>query len=353
MLRHSGLLTFGKHLKKQLILVVDDLPDNIELLRCILHNEYQVVAATKGQKALELARSKNKPDMILLDVVMPDMNGYEVCKQLKQDPRTSDIPVIFITGKDEATSEGLGFKLGAVDYISKPVIPLKVLARVKTHLAFYDQSRELERLVNERTEKLHQTRLQIIHNLGRAAEYKDNETGMHIIRMSNYARILGEAAGMSERALHLLYNAAPMHDVGKIGIPDNILLKPGKLNKDEWQVMKTHCAIGAEIIGESGDSELLQLSACVALTHHEKWDGNGYPNGLKGDNIPFEGRIVAIADVFDALTSVRPYKKAWAVENAMDLLFEESGKHFDPNLVPLFKQHLPEILEIKEKYSEV
>ncbi|MEH6578958.1 MAG: two-component system response regulator [Amphritea sp.] len=345
-------MALAQQSSRQRILVVDDTPDNIEVLRGVLHKDYQITVAISGAKALELARSEHRPDMILLDVMMPEMDGYEVCRRLKRDPRTADIPVIFVTSKDEVDSEETGLEIGAVDYITKPIVPRIVQARVKTQLALYDQNRELDRLVKERTEKLHSATLQIIQDLGRAAEYKDNETGMHVMRMSNYARLLGQAAGLNDNAVELLFYAAPMHDIGKIGIPDSILLKPGKLDAQEWQVMKTHCAIGAEIIGDAGGSELLQLAGSVALTHHEKWNGQGYPSGLAGEEIPLVARIVAIADVFDALTSKRPYKQAWSVEDAMNHLKNEAGEHFDPHLVALFLDLRPELLKIKTRYAD-
>ena len=241
--------------------------------------------------------------------------------------------------------------MGAVDYIIKPISPAIVLARVRTHLALYDQTRELERLVDLRTAELETTRLQIIRRLGRAAEFKDNETGNHVIRMSHYARLTAQAAGLGSAQVEVLFHAAPMHDVGKIGIPDNILLKPGKLDEVEWEVMRQHPAMGAKIIGQHSD-ELLQAASSVALTHHEKWDGSGYPQGLRGEEIPIFGRIVAIADVFDALTSVRPYKKAWTVEAALQMIDEGAGQHFDPGLIQPFKSALPDILKIKAQYAE-
>lgn len=341
-----------KKLSRQRILVVDDMPDNIEVLRGVLHKEYLLQAAINGVKALQIARSAQKPDIILLDVMMPGMDGYEVCRRLKSDSRTAHIPVIFITGMGKVESETLALSLGAVDYITKPIIPAVVKARVKTQLALYDQSRELEYLVQERTEELQSSRLQIIQDLGRAAEYKDNETGMHVLRMSNYARLIAKAAGMDEHAVNLVFNAAPMHDVGKIGIPDSVMLKPGPLNDEEWVIMKTHPVIGAEIIGDSNGSELLEVAVAVAMTHHEKWNGQGYPNGLSGENIPIEGRVVAVADVFDALTSERPYKKAWSVEDAVALMKREAGEHFDPFLINVFINILPEILEVKSTYDD-
>jgi len=227
-----------------------------------------------------------------------------------------------------------------------------VKSRVKTHLALHNQNRELDRKVHEQTYQLNQTRLQIIERLGRAAEYKDDDTGLHVIRMSRYSYILGLAAGMSESEAEMLMSAAPMHDIGKIGIPDNILKKPGKLDNEEFDIMRTHCEIGAKIIGDDS-SELLKMAKIVAMSHHEKWNGFGYPNKLKGEEIPRIGRIVAIADVFDALTSKRPYKDAWSIEDAVQLLEESAGEHFDPQLVSLFIGVLPEVLEVKAKYDNI
>jgi len=226
------------------------------------------------------------------------------------------------------------------------------MARVKTHLALYDQNRELNFKLKESTQEINETRLAIIQKLGRAAEYKDNETGLHVMRMSHYSRILADAVDISEEWSELIFNAAPMHDIGKIGIADNILRKPGKLDKDEWQEMQRHAEYGASIIGKH-KSEILKMAYDIAISHHEKWDGTGYPYWLKGDKIPLSARIVAIADVFDALTSERPYKEAWSVDKAIKLLEDNSGTHFDPELVPLFIENLPKILRAKEKYSEV
>ena len=332
------------------ILVVDDTPENIDILVGILGSEYKLRVAIDGPKALTVAK-RNPPDLILLDVMMPGMNGYEVCRELKKDPLTAHISVIFVTALSEAADETQGFKLGAVDYITKPVSAPIVQARVKNHLALYDQKRLLEQQVRERTHELRETRLEIIRRLGRAAEYKDNETGLHVIRMSNYARLLAVQLGLPERFCELVYNAAPMHDIGKIGIPDAVLRKPGKLDAEEWALMQRHAEFGAEIIGEHPDP-LLQLSRSIALTHHEKWDGSGYPNGLAGEAIPIEGRIVAVADVFDALTSVRPYKQAWSTADAMAYIEEQAGKHFDPELVRQFLHILPQVNEVREQYPE-
>ncbi|XQE65495.1 HD domain-containing phosphohydrolase [Pseudomonas sp. P3C3] len=320
------------------LLVVDDEPANLQVLRHILQEDYRLLFAKDGAKALELA-AREKPELILLDVMMPGMTGYGVCAQLKATPATSTIPVIFVTALADVEDEAQGFAVGAVDYITKPVSPAIVKARVRTHLSLV------------RVEELRETRLQIVQRLGLAAEYKDNETGLHVIRMSHYSRVLALAAGFSEAQAEELLNAAPMHDVGKIGIPDAVLRKPGKLDGEEWEVMKQHAQIGADIIGEH-PSGLLRMAREIALNHHEKWDGSGYPRGISGAEIPVEARIIAIADVFDALTSERPYKKAWPVEEAVQLLREQSGRHFDPELVELFLGQLPAILEIKERWAE-
>ncbi len=321
-----------------LILAVDDEANNLQLLRHILQDHYRLLFAKDGARALELARLE-LPDLILLDVMMPGMSGHDTCRALKADPVTSAIPVIFATALSDPADEVAGFDAGAVDYISKPLSPPIVRARVRTHLSLV------------RADELRETRLQIVQRLGLAAEYKDNETGLHVIRMSHYARVLGLAAGLTEAAAEDLLHAAPMHDVGKIGIPDRILQKPAALDKEEWAVMQSHATIGAHIIGEHTHG-MLALARNIALTHHEKWDGSGYPQGLQGRDIPLEGRIVAIADVFDALTSARPYKAAWPVQDACDYLRQQKGRHFDPELVDLFLGKLPDILAIREKWAE-
>ena len=341
----------GNKEDKQTILVVDDSPENIDVLSGVLRSEYKVKAALNGEYALKIATGAPKPDMILLDIMMPGMNGYEVCRQLKANPATARIPVIFVTAKNQEEDEKKGLALGAVDYITKPISPPIVLARVHTQLALYDQNRVLEQKVRERTEELQQTRLEIIRRLGLAAEFKDNETGLHVIRMSHYSRLIAEVLEYGDEWSNLIFNAAPMHDIGKIGIPDKVLLKPGKLDDEEWKLMRKHPEFGAAIIGKHS-SELMQMSREIALSHHEKWNGSGYPYGLKGEEIPLSGRIVAIADVFDALTTERPYKKAWTVEDAVKFIDEKSGSHFDPNLVPLFHVVMSEILDIKEQHAE-
>ncbi|HEX5804102.1 MAG TPA: HD domain-containing phosphohydrolase, partial [Azospira sp.] len=337
--------------KRQTVLVADDMPENVELLVSILEPEYQVKVATNGDKVLRIAYSDAPPDLILLDIMMPGMSGHEVCRRLKTNPDRRRIPVIFVTAMDAQEDERLGFEIGAVDYITKPISPAIVLARVRTHLALYDQSRELERMVEQRTEELLDSRGQIIRRLGRAAEFKDNETGNHVIRMSHYSRLIAAAAGLGERAVDILFNTAPMHDVGKLGIPDRILLKPGKLSEDEWAVMRRHPEMGAEIIGRH-DDDILGTARVIALTHHEKWDGSGYPARLAGTAIPIEGRIVAVADVLDALLSERPYKPAYSIEKSMEFMNAQAGQHFDPALIVALNSVLPEIVRVKDSFAD-
>ncbi|MFW2455406.1 response regulator [Methyloversatilis discipulorum] len=323
---------------RKTVLCVDDEPSNLQVLKQILQGDYRLLFARDGRRAIELAQIE-RPDLILLDVMMPDMDGYEVCRTLKADERLARMPVIFVTALSDVEDEARGLELGAVDYICKPVSPAIVRARVRTHLSLVSVSELIE------------TRLQVIQRLGLAAEYKDNETGLHVIRMSHYACILARAAGWSEQRAQELLHAAPMHDIGKIGIPDHILRKPGKFDDAEWEIMKSHVDIGVRIIGEH-DSGLLAVARRIVSGHHEKWDGSGYPQGLRETAIPIEARIVAVADVFDALTSERPYKKAWSVEDACALLIEQKGRHFEPLLVDLFLDCLPQVLEIKQRWPE-
>lgn len=320
------------------LLIVDDEPLNLQVLRQILQQDYQLIFARDGEKAIALAQSE-QPQLILLDIMMPGITGLETCSRLKQHPLTQAIPVIFITALADDRDETEGFAVGCVDYITKPVSAPIVLARVKAQLSLVS------------AEILRETRLQVIHRLGRAAEYKDNETGLHVIRMSHFAREIALAAGMGIADAEELFNAAPMHDVGKMGIPDAILQKPGKLTPEEWDIMKQHARIGAEIIGEDSSS-LLQMARRIALYHHEKWDGSGYPQGLVGEAIPMEARIVALADVFDALTSKRPYKEPWSIESTVAYIKAESARHFDPELVDCFIKALPNMLEIRSQFLE-
>ncbi len=320
------------------ILVVDDEPTNLQVLRVVLQDHYRLFFAKNGERALALAEQE-RPDLILLDIMMPEISGYAVCEALKSKPSTRDIPVIFVTALSETHDEAKGFAVGCVDYLTKPINAAITKARVRTHLSLVQ------------VDALRQTRLELIQRLGMAAEYKDNETGLHVIRMSHFARLTALAYGFSAERAEELCHAAPMHDIGKIGTPDAILQKRGPLTPEEWAVMRQHPEVGARIMGSHAPG-LLHTAHTIALTHHEKWDGSGYPRGLKGEDIPIEGRIVAVADVFDALTSERPYKKAWSVDAALELLQRESGKHFDPKVVQAFLSRLPEIIEIKDRWAE-
>ena len=332
---------FDKNQEHYLILIVDHIASNLSRCRDILSRDgHKSCFAQSGESAIKQAISV-KPDLILLDIMLPDTNGFEVCRKLKADPRTSSIPIIFLTALQDEIDETEGFNAGAVDFMTKPVSSSRLLARVKNHL-FLVQVDELE-----------ESRQLIVQSLGIAAEYKDNETGRHVMRMSHYSRILAKAYGLSYKETNKLYQAAPMHDIGKIGTPDNVLLKQGKLNAHEWHIMKQHPIIGAKIIGDH-QIPILKAAKEIALSHHEKWDGSGYPFGLAGRTIPLFGRITAIADVFDALTSERPYKEAWSLEKTQKKMLEDAGKHFDPQLVKLFfdTDVFKEIKEIYYKLAE-
>jgi putative two-component system response regulator len=323
---------------KKKILLVDDEPNNLQLLRQILRSSYQLIFAHNGQSALA-AVAAHHPDLILLDVMMPDLDGYEVCRRLKADPLTHDIPVIFVTAMGDVDDEAAGFDVGAVDYIHKPISPAIVIRRVQTHLS----------LVH--VKELEDSQREAIYMLGAAGHYNDNDTGLHIWRMAAYARTIAEAIGWPEHMAERLELAAPLHDTGKIGIPDGILKAPRKLTAEEWVIMRQHSLIGYEIL-QCSDSPIFKMAAEIALYHHEKWDGSGYPKGLVGDNIPQSAQIVAIADVFDALTMKRSYKEAWNVEASLEEIKANSGTHFNPALITVFLNILPKILNIKDEWDE-
>lgn len=336
--------------KKWRILIVDDEPNNLQLLRQILKGKYQLSMATSGFQALEIAK-KMSPDLVLLDVMMPELDGYETCIKLKSDPETAEIPVLFVTAKTDLRDEKQGFEVGAVDYITKPVSGPIVMARVATHLALYDQQRMMQIQIAQRTADLAESQKAAINMLGEAGHYNDNDTGMHIWRMAAYSALLARKSGWHVSKAKQLEFAAPMHDTGKIGIPDAILKKPGKLTPDEWTIMKRHAQIGYDILSKS-KTPLFQMAAEIALCHHEKWDGSGYPNALMQGGIPESARIVAIADVFDALTMKRPYKDAWPITKAFDEIRKGRGQHFDPRLLDCFFDHQLDILELKEEWDE-
>jgi len=347
--------------KKHTLLIVDDIPKNIDILREVLKDTYRLIATTRGQQAFKLACEK-QPDLILLDIMMPDIDGYTVCKMLKAEERTKNIPVFFTTALDSDADETKGLSLGAVDYITKPFCMPIVCERIKSQLDLKEHRDKLEELVQKRTYELFETQRQIIFSLGLASEYRDTETGMHIKRMSNYCHLLYRHIGQPELECERILYASPMHDVGKIGIPDSILLKPGKLTFEEFEIMKQHTVIGKRILsGQNAngktvipmvESPLIQMAVSIAYTHHEKWDGTGYPNKLVKTEIPLEGRVAALADVFDALTSERPYKKAWSVDDTLNEIIQLKGKSFDPDLVDAFIQIISEIIMVKDQFSE-
>ncbi len=341
------------------ILAIDDEPANLKLLQKILATQgYSDVELVQDPRLAMQAYQQARTDLILLDLNMPYLDGFAVLEQFTtlNDPLLPPILVLTAqTGRDYLIK---ALASGARDYVTKPFERTELLMRVRNlldaHLAhrfLHDQNALLESMVADRTEELRYTRLQVVQRLGRAAEYRDNETGLHTIRMSKYSALLARSMGWSETEAELLLHASPLHDLGKIGIPDSILLKPGKLDPDEWTIMQTHVTIGGEILGDA-DSDLLKLAANIAMAHHEKWDGSGYPNGLAGQAIPQSARIVALADVFDALTTERPYKKAWPIEQAVSFIQEQTGKHFDPEVVEHFLRQLPALLDIREQYRE-
>ena len=341
------------------ILIVDDEPINLKLLDKILSAQgyNNLVLLQDSRKVLDTYRQQ-RADLILLDINMPYLDGFDVLEQLKALDDPLFPPVVILTAQNSQDFLLRALNAGARDFITKPFDRNELLARVRNmldaylaHRLVFEQKDVLDEIVQTRTNELRRTRLQVVQRLGRAAEYRDNETGNHILRMSHISALLAKSIGWNEADCELMLHASPMHDIGKIGIPDHILLKPGKLGPEEWEIMKTHATIGANIL-EGDDSDLMRCASEIALTHHEKWDGSGYPYGLSGEAIPLTGRIAALADVFDALTSERPYKKAWTVESAVDLIKESRGTHFDPELVAVFLQQLPEILNIRDRFSE-
>lgn len=338
---------------KETILIVDDEPSNIKALAGVLSSDYRILAATSGQEALNLVFDKaSELDLILMDVLMPGLSGYDVTARLRSYPETSGIPIMFITARTTPDEEAEGLGMGAVDYIGKPFHPVIVKARVRTQLELKKHKDHLDELVAARTLELENTRRDIVLRLAKAAETRDNETGMHIIRLSHLCALMGRACGMTRIQAENLATASLMHDIGKIGIPDAILLKPGRHTPEEREIMQTHATLGGEILAD-GDNDLLVMGREIALTHHERWDGEGYPNGLNGEEIPLEGRITAVCDVFDALTTERPYKKPWSLEDTCNFLKENSGSMFEPRLVDLFLENLDQVLSVLEEFKDV
>lgn len=353
------------------LLIVDDVPENLAILAQLLREQYRTLAAVSGTDALEIARRRPPPDLILLDVMLPDLNGFEVCRYLKDDPATEDIPIIFLTAESDVEKEQTGLALGAVDYITKPFSPPLVLARVKTQLSLKasrdflkDKNAFLESEVARRTEEIATIQDVTMIALGSLAETRDNETGVHIHRTQNLVRLLATKAArhppfdkeLPPQRIENLYKSAPLHDIGKVGIPDHILLKPGPLTAQEFEVMKTHTSLGALAIEAA--ERLLKTKATflknareIAASHHEHWDGKGYPEGLKEEAIPLSGRIMALADVYDALRSERVYKPPFTHARALELMTKGSVGHFDPRLLQIFEDTASEWNRTFEDFS--
>ncbi len=334
------------------ILAVDDATDLLALMGKALGTDYKVLTADNAGDAIALAGGKPAPSLILLDVEMPEVSGFEVCRALKGEAATSDIPIIFLTGKTEAQAQVEGFELGAVDYITKPINARVLKARVRLHLALIDRQHELERLVQERTAQLEKTRTELIRRLGRAMQmHESSAVGNRVIRLGQYAKLIAQAAGAKPQVCELMLITAPLHDVGKLGIPSEILQKKEKLSAPDWERIKRHPAIGAEIIGEHEDP-LLKLARQIALTHHENWDGSGYPGGLKGEAIPWPGRVMAVVDSFEAMTATQFYRAPRTPEDASFEIEKLSGKRYDPAIVEAFKKALPAMLKVRESLSD-
>ncbi|MDP1525322.1 MAG: two-component system response regulator [Rhodocyclaceae bacterium] len=358
--------------EKKTILVVDDTPDNLSLMSGLLKDEYKVKVANNGEKALKIAASEPRPDLILLDIMMPGMDGYEVCQHLKRNPATVDIPVIFLTAKVEVEDEKKGLELGAVDYLTKPVSPPIVMARVKNHLALKahadflrDKSEYLEIEVAKRTREVMAIQDVTILAMASLAETRDSDTGNHIRRTQFYVKILAEklktnqrfGAQLTEHYINMLFKSAPLHDIGKVGIPDRILLKPGRFTPDEFEIMKSHTALGRDAIMHAEDQlgmsvEFLSMAKEIAYGHQEKWDSSGYPEGIGGDQIPLSARLMAVADVYDALISRRVYKDGMPHEKAVSIIIEGKGTHFDPDMVDAFVEVQEQFREVAKRYAD-
>ncbi len=352
--------------KPESILIVDDDQKNIRIIEAMLLpvKRYNLIVAASGHEALNKT-VEYKPDLILLDAMMPKLNGFEVAQKLKNNKNTKHIPIIMVTALDSTEDRVKAIEAGADDFITKPIEKNILRARISSLLkvkAYHDllsnYTVQLEKTVtirnkeiNEAYDKLKYSTLDTIYRLSRAAEYKDDMTGSHILRVSRYVGLICDALGLKERECEIIKIAASMHDVGKIGVPDEILLKPDKLDTDEWEIMKKHTIIGVEILGGS-NNELLKKAEIIALTHHERWDGKGYPHGLSRQAIPIEGRIVAVADVFDALISERPYKKAYDIDKSFTIIKQSSGFHFDPAVVAAFFKVEKKIVDIKEQFID-
>ena len=357
---------------KATVLVVDDSPENLAMMSGLLKEQYRVKVANNGEKALRILEAETLPDLILLDIIMPGLDGYDVCQQLKENARTRDIPIIFLTAMSETEDEKKGFELGAVDYITKPISSMKLMVRVRNQLALKasadflkDKNNFLEQEVARRTREVQAIQDVTIMTIASLAETRDNETGKHIRRTQIYVNLLAEKLKSNPRFsgyltphnITLLFKSAPLHDIGKVGIPDRILLKPGRLEPEEFEIMKTHTTIGRDAIQHAEDQlnlsvEFLHCAKEIAYSHQEKWDGSGYPQGLSGDDIPIAARLMAVADVYDSLISNRVYRSAMPHEDTVELIRSGRGTHFDPDLVDAFLELADEFRVIAEQYAD-
>jgi len=354
------------------VLVVDDTPDNLSLMSDLLRSDYKVKLAPSGERALQIVGGESKPDLILLDIMMPDMDGYEVLRRLQFNPDTEDIPVIFLTAMSAAEDESIGLVLGAVDYITKPINPAIVMARVRNHLQL-KRARDylahhnsfLEQEVANRTRALAELQDATIRAMASLAETRDNETGNHIRRTQHYVEALARKLQnhprfrdeLTEDAIPVIFKSAPLHDIGKVGIPDRILLKPGKLTPEEFEIMKTHTTLGRDAIvaaetETTQNNPFFRYAKEIAYSHQEKWDGSGYPEGLVGNTIPLSARLMAVADVYDALISERVYKAAFPHEMAVEIIRDGRGSHFDPDMVDAFLSLSEEFRRIAQQFAD-
>jgi putative two-component system response regulator len=337
---------------RPVILAVDDAEDLLALMAKALGADYEVLTAADAGTAIEKAFAEPRPDLILLDIEMPDVDGFEVCRALKDEAPTASIPIIFLTGKSEAQAQVEGLKLGAVDYITKPINAAVLKARVAMHLALANRRSELERLVQQRTEQLESTRAELIKRLARAMEFHESQAvGNRVMRLGHYAKLIAQASGARPEVADMMLKAAPLHDIGKLGVPSEILRKNEKLSVPDWERVRRHPQLGAEIIGEH-DDPLLKLARQLALTHHENYDGSGYPQGLKGEAIPWGGRVMAIVDQFESMTSTQFYRAAMPVEKATEEIARGAGTKFDPKLVEAFTKAVPVMKKVRETYSD-
>jgi len=357
---------------KKTILLVDDAPDNLVLMNDLLKDSYKIKIANNGEKAIRIAEGEHKPDLILLDIMMPEISGYDVCKRLQGNPETRHIPIIFLTAKSTVDDEKLGLELGAVDYITKPISPPVALARVRNHLRLKDSAdflRDnnafLHKEVVDRTQEVMAIQDVTILAMASMAETRDSETGNHIRRTQFYVKALAQklrphprfAAVLTDEYINLLFKSAPLHDIGKVGIPDRILLKPGRFEPHEMEIMKTHTTLGRDAI-EHAEKALgtpvpfLAMAKEIAHSHQEKWDGSGYPQALAGEAIPLSARLMAVADVYDALISRRVYKDGMPHEKAVDIIVEGKGKHFDPDLIDAFLEIVDEFRAIAARFHD-